>query len=246
MWFGTRFQPDVQAPDMISSRTLDFLRNLKANNSREWFQEHREAYDLAYADFFDTVARIVSAVSVFDADIAAASLDPKSCIMRIYRDMRFSRDKKPYKTGFFAYLSAGGRKGRLAGYYLHLEPGGTFGGGGLYLPAPEVLDKTRRAIDAEAATWRAIVTGDALTRQFPAGVLPSGSTKRPPKGYAESNPVIEWLRYKGYFTQRFFDDDETMDTSFIERLAESYRASMPLVKFLDRAIAGRWAGESVR
>ncbi|NTU53518.1 MAG: DUF2461 domain-containing protein [Chlorobiaceae bacterium] len=221
---------------MITENTLLFLRDLKRNNTRDWFEAHRQLYEEAYGDFFDTVTRMVSAISSFDAELDAARPDPKSCIMRIYRDVRFSSDKTPYKTGFFAFISKGGRKGPYAGYYLHLEPGSSFLGGGLYLPEAPVLARTRQAIDSRFAEWSTIVSTPGLMDQFPEGVRPSGATKRPPKGYDDANPAIAYLRYKGYYTQRFFSDAELLDAGFLPRVAESCRAVMPMVQFLNEAI----------
>ncbi len=221
---------------MITQPTLDFLAELKANNNREWFEANRPRYQQASADFFDTVARFIDALASFDDGIAEVRPDPKSCIMRIYRDVRFSKDKTPYKTGLFAYVSKGGRKGPLAGYYLHLEPGNSFGGGGLYLPEAPVLAKTREAIDARLDEWQTIATAPELFAAFPDGVLPSGALKRAPKGYDEANPAIEWLRYKGYYTQRFFSDGEMLSSDFAEQLNTCCRAVMPMVAFLNSAI----------
>lgn len=221
---------------MITAATLDFLRGLKEHNNREWFQDHRSGYDSAYGDFFDTVVRMLSSIATFDPMIEAANLDPKSCIMRIYRDIRFSKDKTPYKTGFFAYVSAGGKKGALAGYYLHVEPGETFVGGGLYQPESHILEKTRQAIDRQYREWQAIVSERELVEQFPKGVQPSGAIKRPPKGYDASNPALEYLRFKGYYTQRFYDDDTVMAPDFVEMLTAACQAVMPMVHFLNRAI----------
>jgi len=221
---------------MITQSTLGFLRALKANNNREWFQAHKDEYEVACGDFFDTVAVLVQSVAAFDPAIAEIRPDPKSCIMRIYRDVRFSKDKIPYKTGFFAYVSAGGRKGPLAGYYLHLEPEASFAGGGLYMPEAPVLARTRQAIDTRFAEWNSIVTAPGLLSMFPEGVVPSGATKRPPKGYEETNPAIHYLRYKGYYTQRFFSDEEVISDSFDELLGTCCREVMPMVAFLNTAI----------
>lgn len=221
---------------MITQSTLDFLSGLKANNSRDWFEAHRHAYEAASADFFDTVARLLGSIIAFDPAIAEARLDPKSCIMRIYRDVRFSPDKTPYKTGLFAYISKGGRKGHYAGYYLHLEPGSSFVGGGLYMPDTSILARTRSAIDSSFDVWSSIVQSPELLEHFPGGVIPSGETKRPPKGYDGTNPALRYLRYKGYYTQRFFSDAELLDTGFDSTLAGTCQAVMPLVSFLNDAI----------
>ncbi|NTW51630.1 MAG: DUF2461 domain-containing protein [Chlorobiaceae bacterium] len=222
---------------MVTESTLDFLKGLKANNTREWFEAHRPDYQAAHNDFFDTVVQFVQSVSGFDPAVAEARLDPKSCIMRIYRDIRFSKDKTPYKTGFFAYVSEGGRKGPLAGYYLHLEPGASFTGGGLYMPEPPALEKSRRAIDSRYSEWLSIVTNPALLKEFPEGVQPSGTTKRPPKGYDDSNPAIGYLKFKGYYTQRFLCDNEVMASDFIDTLSNSCRAALPMVDFLNDALS---------
>lgn len=221
---------------MITDKTLAFLTALKENNSREWFQAHRPEYDAAWADFFDTVVRFVDDVASFDAMIAEARPDPKSCIMRIYRDTRFSKDKTPYKTGFFAYVAKGGWKAGNAGYYLHLEPGESFAGGGLYMPEPRILEKTRQAIDTNYPEWLSIVTGLGLLGQFPEGVQPSGATKRPPKGYDDLNPAIGYLKFKGYYTQRYFIDSEVASEDFSGRLAHACKAVLPMVEFLNAAI----------
>ncbi len=222
---------------MITPKTLAFLGSLKENNSREWFQRHRAEYDAARADFFDTVVRFIDAVASFDDVVASARPDPKSCMMRIHRDTRFSKDKTPYKTGFFAFAGKGGWKAGNAGYYLHIEPGASFVGGGLYMPEPPILDKTRRAIDARHQEWLSIVTGPGLLAGFPEGVLPSGETKRPPKGYGATNPAIAWLRYKGYYTQKFFEDGELVAADFPERLGLTCKAVLPMVRFLNDAIS---------
>ena len=221
---------------MITPKTLAFLGSLKENNSREWFQMHRAEYDAARADFFDTVVRFVDAVAGFDEAVASARPDPKSCIMRIYRDTRFSKDKTPYKTGFFAFVGKGGLKAGNAGYYLHIEPGASFVGGGLYMPEPPILEKTRQAIDALLPEWLSIAAGPELIAEFPEGVLASGETKRPPKGYEGSNPAVKWLRYKGYYTQRFFGDEELVAADFPERLGLTCKAVLPMVRFLNDAI----------
>ena len=221
---------------MITDATLTFLRNLKANNDRLWFGEHKAEYQEAYGDMLETVIQLLAAISAFDGDIAVSHLDPKSCIMRINRDIRFSKEKSPYKTNFFAFINKGGRKSPLGGYYLHLEPGGSFAGGGIYMPEPAVLELTRREIDTHFEEWQSISAEKGFSLQFPEGILPSGKLKRPPKGYESSNPAVEYLKYKGYYTQRFFADHEVTDPGFVGEVTEVFRAVNPLVHFLNRAL----------
>ncbi len=221
---------------MITDATLAFLRELKANNDRTWFTGHKSEYQHAYGDMIETVVQMLVAISAFDSDIATSPLDPKSCIMRINRDIRFSKDKSPYKTNFFAFINRGGKKSPWGGYYLHLEPGASFAGGGIYMPEPAVLEQTRREIDTHFAEWQSIIADKEFTCQFPEGVLPSGKLARPPKGYESTNPAVEYLKFKGYYTQRFFADHEVTEPEFLDELAKVFRAVNPLVQFLNRAL----------
>jgi uncharacterized protein (TIGR02453 family) len=222
---------------MINGTTLDFLSNLKANNDRVWFEAHKKAYQEAYADFLDMVVQLLSATSAFDPAIAASALDPKSCIMRINRDIRFSKDKTPYKTNFFAFINRNGRKSPYGGYYLHLGPGGeSFAGGGIYMPEPEVLEQIRRAIDARFEEWQSIISRKAFAMQFPDGVKSSGKLARPPKGFDGNSPAIAYLKFKGYFTQKFYSDSEVTDPAFVSRLVDAFRSVKPLVDFINSSL----------
>jgi uncharacterized protein (TIGR02453 family) len=222
---------------MITNATLAFLHELKEHNERVWFTEHKNEYQQAFSEMLDTVVQLLVAISGFDTDIAAAGLDPKSCMMRINRDIRFSKDKSPYKTNFFAFMSKGGRKGPFGGYYVHIEPGATFAGGGIYMPEPAVLEQTRREIDAHFNEWKSIIAQKEFSSQFPEGVLPSGKLVRPPKGYESTNPAVEYLKFKGYYTQRFFSDEEVTDPGFVAELAKTFHTVNPLVEFLNRALS---------
>ncbi len=221
---------------MLTDATLAFLRDLKANNNRGWFGEHKPEYQHAYGEMLETVVQLLAGISGFDGDIATSHIDPKSCIMRINRDIRFSKEKSPYKTNFFAFINKGGRKSPWGGYYLHLEPEGSFAGGGIYMPEAVVLEQTRREIDDHFGEWQAILADKAFTAQFPAGALPSGKLIRPPKGYESSNPAVEYLKFKGYYTQRFFADHEVTDPGFVDELSHVFRAVSPMVHFLNRAL----------
>ncbi|MEI8185988.1 MAG: DUF2461 domain-containing protein [Chlorobiaceae bacterium] len=221
---------------MITNNTLEFLSNLKANNNKVWFDEHKKEYQKAQGNFLDTVVKLLALISSFDVDIASSYIDPKACIMRINRDIRFSKDKTPYKTNFFAFINKGGRKSPYAGYYLHVEPGASFAGGGIYMPEPSTLEQIRREIDSSFKEWKSIVCDKELLLSFPESVKPSGKLARPPKGYDSSNPAIEYLKFKGYYTQRVFSDDKVTDSGFAASLAEIFRSVKPLVGFINRAL----------
>ena len=221
---------------MITTKTLDFLSNLKANNTKAWFDDNNKEYQKAQGDVLDTVVQLLARLSSFDDDIASSYLEPKACLMRINRDIRFSKDKTPYKTNFFAFINKGGRKSPYAGYYLHVEPGASFVGGGIYMPEPAILEHVRGEIDRFFKEWQSIVQGKELLHFFPEGVQPSGKLVRPPKGYDISNPAIDYLKFKGYFTQRFLDNNEVTDPGFADSLSVKFRSVKPLIDFINRAL----------
>ncbi len=222
---------------MITASTLSFLQGLKANNTREWFEEHRPEYQEAYGEVIGLTAELLREVCAFDSEVAASGLDPKNCIMRIYRDVRFSRNKSPYKTNFFVYINRGGRKSRFGGYYVHIgTQGESFAGGGVYMPESEPLGCLREEIAGHFTEWRSILSAEAFRTRFPEGVLPSGLLKRPPKGYESSDPALEYLRYKGYYTQRFFVDTEVTAQEFAGELAALFQCVKPMVDFLNRSL----------
>jgi len=222
---------------MITNGTLVFLRELKTNNIREWFEDHKSEYQNAYGEVIGLTAELLREVSAFDSSIAASGLDPKSCIMRIYRDVRFSRDKSPYKTNFFVFINRSGRKSPFGGYYVHIGPEGkSFAGGGVYMPGPAVLELLREEIGGHFSEWCSILSDEAFQTEFPEGVLPSGLLKRPPKGYESSDPALEYLKYKGYYTRHFFGDAEVTAPEFTGKLAALFRSVQPMVDFLNRPL----------
>jgi len=222
---------------MITATTLEFLTDLKANNTKAWFDEHKKEYQKAQGDVLDTVVKLLVEIAGFDVDIATSHLDPKTCIMRINRDIRFSKDKTPYKTNFFAFISKGGRKSPYAGYYLHVEPGASFIGGGIYMPETAILDQIRREIDASFKEWESIVRDNDLLRCFPESVKASGKLVRPPKGYDSTNPAIDYLKCKDYYTQRFLSDHEVTDPVYITSLSSIFNSVKPLIDFLNRPLS---------
>lgn len=222
---------------MITSSTLSFLRSLKVNNDRKWFELHKTGYNEAYGEVLGLAAGMLREVSSFDSPIATSGLDPKSCIMRICRDVRFSKDKSPYKTNFFVFINPEGRKSPFGGYYLHIGQEGTsFAGGGVYMPESAVLERLREGIGGYFSEWSTIVSDGAFRSEFPEGVLPSGLLKRPPKGFDADDPAIEYLKYKGYYTRRYFSDAELTSSGFAPRLVALFRTVKPMVDFLNRSL----------
>ena len=222
---------------MLDRSTFTFLKKLKDNNNKQWFDLNRPAYELARQNFIDFTNEIIKGIEKFDSSIAEASLDARTCISRINRDIRFSKNKTPYKTNFFALISAGGKKSLMAAYYLQIEPGNnSFVGGGVYMPLPPDLYKFRQEIDYGFDEWKAIVQSKKFKQLFPAGVQSPEMLKRIPKGYEESNPAIDYLKMKGYYTFSGYSDSDLQSNAGLIRILNDYKATKPLIDFLNRAL----------
>ena len=122
-------------------KVIQFLNELSENNNREWFQKNKKWYDESREKVLFLTEVVINEIRKFDPDVPL--LEPKDCLFRIFRDVRFSHDKSPYKTNFGSFIAKGGRKSSYAGYYFHIEPSGSFVGGGIYMPAAEPLKAIR-------------------------------------------------------------------------------------------------------
>jgi len=222
---------------MIQASTLSFLRKLKSNNNKPWFDANRGLYDAAKADFLQFTSKLLAGISAIDMDIASAGLDPKKCISRINRDVRFSKNKDPYKSNFFALINKGGKKSNCAAYYFQLEPGNnSFVGGGAYMPMPPDLHAFRQEIDYNFDEWKSIVEGKLFKKTFPEGVQAPDVLSRPPKGYDENNPALAYLKMKGFYTFNSYSDKDLQSPACIKKMLADYKISSPLIQFLNRAI----------
>ncbi|MBK7433120.1 MAG: DUF2461 domain-containing protein [Chitinophagaceae bacterium] len=219
---------------MLQKETLKFLKELKKNNNKAWFELHRKDYDQAKLDLTGMVSKLIETISRFDAPIG--SLQAKDCLFRINRDVRFSKDKSPYKTNMAAYFNKGGKKSNGAGYYLHIEPGKSMVAGGMWMPLPADLAKIRQEIDYGFADWKKFTGSANFKKYFPGGVIADSSLSRPPKGYDEQNPAIGFLKMKSFIVSRPIGDAEITDKAFVTNVAQTFRAMKPLIDFLNQAI----------
>jgi uncharacterized protein (TIGR02453 family) len=214
---------------MLQAATLRFLKNIKKNNSRPWFEKNRPNYEASRENFIEFVGGLIKGMSKFDPPIG--DLHPKDCLFRINRDIRFSKDKSPYKTNIAAYFNKGGKKSNGAGYYLHIEPGRSFAAGGMWQPLPADLAKIRQEIDYSFDEWRKMTGASAFKKAFPDGVLADGSLTRPPKGYDESNPAISFIKMKNFIVSRPFTDAQVLGKGFEKDVAATFKAMQPLIVF---------------
>jgi len=221
---------------MIQLTTIKFLADLKKNNNKEWFDDNKKNYENAKNDFLAFSQTIIDSVSMFDNNIAKANLDPKKCITRLNRDIRFSADKSPYKTNFFLMLNQGGKNSSNACYYLQLQPDSSFVGGGVYMPMPPDLQKFRQEIDHNFSEWNKIMENKSFKKVFAEGVQAPETLSRPPKGFDANSEAIEYLKMKGYFTTNKITDTEMQSKNITKTVLNSFETAKPLIDFLNNAL----------
>lgn len=217
---------------MLSNETLKFLKELGKNNNKEWFEKNRKRYESAQLDIKSFIAEWIKLYGKKDESIA--QLDPKNCVFRIHRDVRFSSDKSPYKTNLGAYLSKG-KHTNLAGYYLHIEPGACFFGAGNYMPMPEQLAKLRQEIDYNFSDFKKIVSAKKFKDSF-GNLSQENKLKRAPKGYEETNEAIEFLKLKGFTVFRKLKDEEITSKNLAKTITELSVTAKPFIDFLNAAV----------
>jgi uncharacterized protein (TIGR02453 family) len=220
---------------MLQPSTLKFLKDLKKNNTKEWFDANRKVYESAKQDFETLVQTVITIHG--KKDEAIVSLKPKDCMFRINRDVRFSKDKSPYKTNFGAFINKGGKKSIFAGYYFHCSPGDNFVGGGLWMPMPEELKKVRQEIDYCFDEFSKIITNKKFKTIY--GDVQRGedmSLSRPPKGYDDSNPAIEFIKLKSFVATKKLDDKNMTVKNLSRKITDAFDALQPMIKFLNRSL----------
>jgi uncharacterized protein (TIGR02453 family) len=214
---------------------LDFLSELKENNNREWFQVNRKRFDAATAEFKKYVATLIAEVLRFDSSIGG--LTPRDCLFRIYRDVRFSADKSPYKINFGAFLAPGGRKSLKAGYYFHLEPGNSLLGGGIYMPMPDVQKKLRQEVYFHVEEFKGILNHLDFLRYF--GAMDTfDKMKKPPRDFPADFPDIDLLKYRSYTILHTLPEAMLFSDALVDYTIAVFKAMKPLNDFLSRAVEG--------
>jgi uncharacterized protein (TIGR02453 family) len=220
---------------MLQASTLRFLRELKKHNDKTWFDQNRPAYESARKDYESFVQAVIDELGRKDSSVAGVRA--KTCMFRINRDIRFSKDKSPYKTNFGASINRGGKKSKFAGYYLHVEPGESFAGGGIWMPMPAELAKVRQEIDYCLDEFRKILKTAAFKKHYDGLYTDKEiSLSRVPKGYAPDNPAAEYLKLKSYFSLSPTDDKTLLSKDLVKTTVNKLIAVQPLVDFLNRAV----------
>lgn len=216
----------------ISKSTLRFLSDLRSNNYRDWFQQNRKRYEEARSDFESFIQALLDDIISFDPVLEG--LEAKNCIYRIYRDIRFSLDKTPYKSHMGAVIVRGGRNntGRYAGYYVHVEPGdNSIMGGGAYMPPTPWLSAIREKIGEQGEELTEIINNREFAGIF--GEIGGEKLKSAPKGYLKDSPYIELLKHKSFLASRIVTDREVSSDEFFSNIIQAFKTMKPFNDFLN-------------
>jgi uncharacterized protein (TIGR02453 family) len=220
---------------MLSKETLQFLEDLKANNNRDWFLDNKKRYEIFKKDYHKLVSDFLDAMKPLDASLEM--LEIKNCTFRINRDIRFSKDKSPYKAHLGVWLSAGAKGQNRSGYYVHIEKGSSFIAGGFYSPEAEDLKKVRKEIAFFHDDLDAILNDKNFKKEF--GNLDfneSNALKNPPRGYEKEHPAIEFLKLKSFTASQKFDIAEVTKKDFVAVMSQKLIALKPFNEFINRAL----------
>jgi len=208
-----------------------FLSKLGKNNNKEWFDANRPHYQDLKQEYIGVVEKIIQQCSAFDPMLK--DVDASKAIFRINRDVRFSKNKAPYKTNFGASINPGGKKSMIAGYYVHIEPGKSFLAAGTYMPEPSYLSAIRQEIDYNLDEFKKIVNAKDFKKEF-TSLSVEDALKTVPKGYDKENPALEFLKMKHFIVVKDLSDKEVLSKDFIKNTSKSFKAALPLISFLRR------------
>jgi uncharacterized protein (TIGR02453 family) len=218
---------------MLKKETLNFIKDVAENNNREWFAANKEVYEEAKADVLALVAKLIPELAKVDPSLSAEA-DPKKSLLRIYRDVRFSKNKDPYKNNFGIWFSAKSKGGNEPGYYLHIQPGKGFVAGGYWMPEAPHLKLIRQEIDYNISDFKEIINEKDFKKNFKLGV--DNALKNAPKGYDPADPNIEFLKLKSFEATTKISDEEFLKANLVNKLISSFKTVQPLVAFLRNAI----------
>ncbi len=210
--------------------TLKFLSTLKKNNNREWFEANKEKYLAAKAETEVLLDKLIAGLVKFDKRISK-DLTGKDYIFRIYKDVRFSKDKTPYKTNMGASISPGGRKTAIPGYYIHIEPNNCFLAGGLYGPEPDLLKAVRQEIDYNGAKFVKILKSKPFSNYYK-GLDDWDVLKTVPKGFDKENKYLEFLKHKHFIVSTKITDKDLENPA---KLLGAFKAMYPFLEYLRHA-----------
>ena len=214
--------------------TLHFLKKLKINNNREWFDSNKSEYLASKEIFEEFVSELIKGINKFDKKVSL-DLKPKDCTFRIYKDVRFSKDKTPYKNNMSASINPGGKKSNIPGYYFHLEPDACFLAGGVYMPMPDVLKAIRQEIDYNPLPLINVLKSASFKKEFN-GLDEEDKLKNPPKGFNKDHAHSEILKNKHFIVSQKFENKVILKKEGLSKTLNSFKAMYPFLDYLRKAI----------
>ena len=210
----------------ISKSTLQFLKDLSNNNNRPWFNDNKDRYTAAHENMVAFAEELIDEMSHHDNLVPMTG---KKSLFRIYRDVRFSKDKSPYKNNFAGGLKRA-TKWLRGGYYYHIQPGESFAGGGFWGPNSEDLKRVRQEIAADDQPLRKIIADPTFVKTF--GTLKGDAVKTAPKGFAKDHPAIDLLRHKQFVISRSFTEKEITSAEFVHELVQTFQDMRPFFDYM--------------
>jgi uncharacterized protein (TIGR02453 family) len=214
-------------------KSFSFLKQIRENNNREWYHANKNEYQQAKLEFEQITEILINETGKFDKDIRG--LQPKDCIFRIFRDVRFSSDKSPYKSNFGTFLCKGGKKSGYAGYYLHLEPGSSFIAGGIYMPPSPLLKAIRDDIFEHIDEFKEIITHPDFVKHFKQ--IDADKLKTAPKGFPKDFPDIELLKFTSYTVGKSKTDKQMSEPSILKEIPDAFKSLYTFNRFMNEAIS---------
>ncbi len=215
---------------MLHPKTFDFLTQLGQNNNKVWFDDNRKLYDDVRTELVITIEELITKLSVLDARIG--NLAPKNCIFRINRDVRFSKNKNPYKTNMGGWFSVGSKKEMMAGYYLHIENNNSFIAAGNYMPMPDVLKKIRQEIDYNGAQLLDILNNKTFKKTF-GTITNNDALKNIPKGFDADNVYADYLKLKSFEVSTSYTNAQMLTANLSTKAVADFAIAQPYVNFLN-------------
>jgi len=220
---------------MLTKESLQFLDDLKKNNNRDWFQDNKKRYEIFKKDYHQLVSDFLDVMKPLDPSLEL--LEVKNCTFRINRDIRFSKDKSPYKAHLGVWMSTGAKGANRAGYYVHIEKEASFIAGGFYSPEAADLKKVRKEIAFFHEDLEAILADKNFKKEFGSlDVNETNSLKSMPRGYEKDHPAIEFLKLKSFTATQKYDISEVTQKDFVAKMSKKLIALKPLNEFINRAL----------
>lgn len=223
----------------IDKNSLDFLKALSKNNSRDWFNTHKDRYTRAHHNIIAFADALVAEMGKHDT---IETLSGKESLFRIYRDIRFSKDKTPYNTHWSGALKRATKKLR-GGYYFHIKPGNSFVAGGFWGPEPNDMKRIRQDIEYNYRDWKKMLGNKRLVKTF--GKLTGEQVSSAPRGYTRDHPAIDLLRHKQFILKHTFNDKEVCSPRFVYRVSDVFKQMRPFLNYMSDVLTTDLNGESL-